>query len=432
MKYCLSKFTRMINAENGDIIIFNTYTGKQNFVFDEIIKRQIEMLRSFPQEEKLIDSRLLSYFCVPEGTDENLLVFNNVNNFLNSSESLSLILFPTLDCNFACTYCYENKEKGFMLDETYDKLFAAIKKHHEENHIKFLKLEWFGGEPLLCYDKLIEFTKEVNDFCDSEKIIYQHSIAYLFGINVEKQFYYKTNRLRYENYLKALFEIKSTFDKYKLNYIVFKGVVLANIIYDNPSKRYVGDLDVYVDKEGYSTALMILIKIGYEFRNNSTFYNEHHIVMVRDSITIELHKFIYNPQITINESFLRENTQDIQVAGQSIRTFNITASFLHLVYHLYMDSWLAWNNAKSILATGHFPKTTRFLYRAYEIALFSEQYYDIIDWSEIKKDIETQRFRELFKKMIIDIVDIFPNAFPHDMLELICQKEYVRDGKDCL
>ena len=190
MRYCLSKFTRMINAENGDIIIFNTFTGKQNFIFDEAIKKQIEKLISIPQEENLIDSRLISYFCVPEGTDENLLVYNSVNDFLNSSDSLSLILFPTLDCNFACTYCYENKEKGVMLDETYDNLFSAIKKHHEENHIKFLKLEWFGGEPLLCYDNLIKFTKEVNAFCEDENIIYQHSMTtngYLLSLERAKR-----------------------------------------------------------------------------------------------------------------------------------------------------------------------------------------------------------------------------------------------------
>ena len=177
MKYCLSKFTRMINAKNGDIIIFNTFNGKQNYIFDKGIKKQIEMLISSPQEESLVDDRLISYFCVPEGTDENLLVYNNVNDFLNSTDSLSLILFPTLDCNFACTYCYENKEKGFMTNETYNNLFLAIKKHHEINHIKFLKLEWFGGEPLLCYESLIKFTERINAFCDDEKIIYQHSMT---------------------------------------------------------------------------------------------------------------------------------------------------------------------------------------------------------------------------------------------------------------
>lgn len=177
MKYCLSKFTRMINADNGDIIIFNTFTGKQNYIFDETIKSQIQMLLSLPQEENLIDSRIISGFCVPEGTNENLLVYNTVNDYINSTNSLSLILFPTLNCNFSCSYCYEKKEKGEMQDSTYDKLFLAIKKHHEENRLDFLKLEWFGGEPLLCYEKLIEFTKRVNRFCEDEGIAYQHSMT---------------------------------------------------------------------------------------------------------------------------------------------------------------------------------------------------------------------------------------------------------------
>ena len=287
------------------------------------------------------------------------------------------------------------------------------------------------------HELLFEYLKE--NISDRKKLIdytkknaMYYSIAYLLNIDVEKQFYYKTNRLRYENYVKNLFEIIVVFEKLKLNYIVFKGVVLANIIYDNPAKRYVGDLDIYVDKDGYSTALMALIKLRYEFRNASTFYNEHHIVMVKDSITIELHKNIYTPKIEIREIYLRENITNIQLERRQIKTFNITATLLHLVYHLYMDTYLAYCSLYNVLVNKSFSKADRFIYRAYEIALFSEKYFYEIKWDEIINDIKKQKLRIIFKTMIDDIIKIFSNAFPKHFIDVVNNMEFISDERDTL
>lgn len=285
----------------------------------------------------------------------------------------------------------------------------------------------------ILFQQLKENFAEKNEIIEyTKKNAMYYSIAYLLDIDVKKQFYYKTNCLRYRTYIRSFLEIKAMFEKFKLNYLVFKGIVLANSIYDTPTKRYVGDLDIYVDREGYPIALMELVKLGYVFRDSTTFYNEHHIVMIKDNVTIELHKNIFNPHMGINEIYLRENTTNIQLEGQEVRTFNVNASFLHLVYHLYMDTWLVWNDTCSFIATGCFPKAFRFYYRAYEIALFSEKYSSVIDWGEIKRDIEKQNFRVIFKKMIMDIVEVFPNVFPIDLLELIYQKDYVEDSRDSL
>ena len=257
-----------------------------------------------------------------------------------------------------------------------------------------------------------------------------YSIAYLLGIDVEKQFYYKTNRLRYENYIKSLFEIKSVFDKHKLNYIVLKGAVLANSIYDNPSKRYVGDLDVYVDREGYSTALIILIRLGYDFRDIKTLDNEHHIVLVKDQVTVELHRSIYNPILEIDESYLLSNVVPFSFAQHTVQTFDITATLLHLIYHLYQDTYWSHYSLHSVLNNVKVPTTKRFLYRAYEIALFSEKYHDEIKWDDIIENLKYQRFRVFFKKMIYDIVNIFPDAFPDRYLQAVNSMEYIDDDHD--
>ncbi len=58
-----------------------------------------------------------------------------------------------LDCNLACTYCYEGKQRGhhYMSTETADLLV----KYCEENFLqqgKDLIIDFYGGEPLLSLD----------------------------------------------------------------------------------------------------------------------------------------------------------------------------------------------------------------------------------------------------------------------------------------
>lgn len=73
------------------------------------------------------------------------------NEFLRylSSDRLGLIILPTEQCNFRCLYCYERFDIGKMKPE----LVEGIKKFIEKRlvDLKFLNIEWFGGEPLLAY-----------------------------------------------------------------------------------------------------------------------------------------------------------------------------------------------------------------------------------------------------------------------------------------
>jgi uncharacterized protein len=63
------------------------------------------------------------------------------------TRALNLILLPTEQCNFRCTYCYEDFKQGSMpawVVSGIKKLVAARAGELDE-----LKIAWFGGEPLL-------------------------------------------------------------------------------------------------------------------------------------------------------------------------------------------------------------------------------------------------------------------------------------------
>ncbi|HSF14078.1 MAG TPA: radical SAM protein [Vicinamibacteria bacterium] len=77
---------------------------------------------------------------------------------LLSSRRLHLIVMPTEQCNFRCTYCYEDFELPRMRPEIVAGLEAFIRRRAPELHQ--LEVEWFGGEPLLAYD-IVQRIQEV-------------------------------------------------------------------------------------------------------------------------------------------------------------------------------------------------------------------------------------------------------------------------------
>lgn len=62
-------------------------------------------------------------------------------------QRLQLFILPTEKCNFRCTYCYERFDVGRMSPETVRGVKALIDSRAED--LRYLSLEWFGGEPLL-------------------------------------------------------------------------------------------------------------------------------------------------------------------------------------------------------------------------------------------------------------------------------------------
>jgi uncharacterized protein len=67
-----------------------------------------------------------------------------------SPRSLGLILLPTEQCNFRCTYCYED----FALPRMRSGVVAGVKAllSARAPTLDELHLSWFGGEPLLALD----------------------------------------------------------------------------------------------------------------------------------------------------------------------------------------------------------------------------------------------------------------------------------------
>ncbi len=73
------------------------------------------------------------------------------------NDRFHLILLPTEQCNFRCTYCYEDFSIGHMSAETIQGVKRLIDRRL--GGLRFLSISWFGGEPLVAR-KVIEDISE--------------------------------------------------------------------------------------------------------------------------------------------------------------------------------------------------------------------------------------------------------------------------------
>jgi uncharacterized protein len=69
----------------------------------------------------------------------------------------NLILFSTERCNFRCTYCYERFDHGRMRPQVVAGVKKLIDRRAED--LRTLEISWFGGEPLLASELVVEVAR---------------------------------------------------------------------------------------------------------------------------------------------------------------------------------------------------------------------------------------------------------------------------------
>ncbi len=157
--------------KTGETLLFNTLTGAFCAV-DAETQAKIERLLNDPgcdTEDSLLVEFLSSRgFLVDDQIDEHQIVRERSALGINDPNRADIIVMPNMNCNFACTYCYEEHSKSEMDETTAARLVAWIERIVP--HFKVVLLSWFGGEPLLTYRRVVEIQRRVLELCTQNNV----------------------------------------------------------------------------------------------------------------------------------------------------------------------------------------------------------------------------------------------------------------------
>lgn len=167
-----SFYNYLAAMEDGKVILFNFLTN--NCV--ELAENQIEPVQSILDHcdestaDHLIPLRqflIEKLFLIPDEADELEVI--RIRNLSRRYDSLvyNIVVMPTLECNFACKYCFESQKTGFMSKEIRNGIVNWAGKIARAS--RHCILSWYGGEPLLDFTIVEEINSRVKAICLEQK-----------------------------------------------------------------------------------------------------------------------------------------------------------------------------------------------------------------------------------------------------------------------
>lgn len=172
----LSRYLKIYSSPDDPdrLLLYSTKRGGSILVPNSYLVAIADGSISQPDRETLV--RL--GFLVPD-TDierrEMLEAFAELNRW-STKYSAQVVL--NLDCNLACTYCYEGGMKGrrYMSVETAGLLAEVLEKDHIANG-KDVALSYYGGEPLMSLDLITSLSERLKSTCAARKVGYSFNMV---------------------------------------------------------------------------------------------------------------------------------------------------------------------------------------------------------------------------------------------------------------
>ena len=182
-------FNYTVYNDDGELLMLNTYTGRmmkaspeksgliQNILNESNIDSEDVLATKLKAEGMLVDKE------EDEKTKLQALFID-----LQSHPVLTLMILPTEQCNFRCSYCPETFEKGRMSEGIQKTIVEYVRKNISS--YTGLRINWFGGEPLLEMGIIRDLSLQFKQICKTAKRSYSAQMttnAYLLSYDVFKE-----------------------------------------------------------------------------------------------------------------------------------------------------------------------------------------------------------------------------------------------------
>lgn len=169
MKYKYSHYNVFSAEFNEKILVFNTSKDRMLLLSKKVFEKYIAK-NIIPTDINLLEKFIKGGVVVDENKDEINSVLLENKQAVIKNKTLSLIIFPTANCQLGCVYCGQvhfpiKLNEKFYTDITKKVTSLIANKKH-------LNIGWFGGEPLLGIEIIEKLTPVF------KKIAEKHNCTY--------------------------------------------------------------------------------------------------------------------------------------------------------------------------------------------------------------------------------------------------------------
>lgn len=176
-RYKPSRFNAHTTAEDGTLILYNSFSGHNCALPPSVAKRvrpYVSQLGYTGSLDALGEYLLKKGYIVEEHVDEGARWDVRYGLQQYRTDVLDLILLASEECNFRCIYCSQEFKRGTMLPAVREGIRNLVAARAPR--LSVLRIAWFGGEPLLGYDAIAE----IAPFC--REIAKQYGVTYYSDI----------------------------------------------------------------------------------------------------------------------------------------------------------------------------------------------------------------------------------------------------------
>lgn len=182
----------MDNLDRFKVSKYNEYLGQiesRFVIFNNMTTGMVEVSREVNESLQSNDTRFLRNlnpnsalvkggFVVPDELDETANLLSVRKDAEKYGMAIGLQILPTLNCNFACPYCYENvpEESAMMSREIMDAILGHVRQISTDK-TESLVVSWFGGEPLLAMSQMQYLSERFLEFAEKKGLFYAANLV---------------------------------------------------------------------------------------------------------------------------------------------------------------------------------------------------------------------------------------------------------------
>jgi uncharacterized protein len=141
------------------------------------ILKEVGKSGQLPAEEKAAAwaRKLVGHgFIVDAGLDERAVVRERYFEGRRQGHGLMLTIAPTINCNFGCSYCFQEHPARSMTPDDIARIRGFASRELKQGTT--LSVTWFGGEPLMGFRTILELASYLGDLAKQRRCRFSQAI----------------------------------------------------------------------------------------------------------------------------------------------------------------------------------------------------------------------------------------------------------------